>query len=49
MEAGAVKFFKHFGVVFRGLLKLGLIRWAGACKRAKGHFSRGGSLYTLNK
>lgn len=38
---------RHFGVVFRMLLKRGVIRWAGSCKRVKGHASRGGSLYAL--
>jgi len=36
---------RHFGVVFRALIRGGLIRWAGECKRTKGHASRGGSLY----
>lgn len=38
---------RHFGAVFRRLLKDGAIRWAGSCKRIKGHASRGGSLYEL--
>lgn len=38
---------RHFGVVFRMLLKRDVIRWAGSCKRVKGHASRGGSLYAL--
>lgn len=38
---------RHFGVVFRMMLKRGVIRWAGSCKRSKGHSSRGGSLYAL--
>lgn len=38
---------RHFGVVFRTLLKRGLVRWAGDCRRTKGHATRGGSLYTL--
>ena len=40
---------RHFGLVFRTMLKRGLICWAGACKRAKGHASRGGSLYRLSR
>jgi len=36
---------RHFGVVFRSLIRAGSIRWAGECKRSKGHASRGGSLY----
>jgi len=39
---------RHFGVVFRALIRDGLIRWAGECKRTKGHASRGGSLYRLS-
>lgn len=38
---------RHFGVVTRTLLRRGVIRWAGACVRTKGHASRGGSLYEL--
>lgn len=38
---------RHFGVVFRSLIRRGLIRWAGECRRVKGHASRGGSLYCL--
>ena len=36
---------RHFGAVFRSLIRLGLIRWAGDARRVKGHASRGGSLY----
>lgn len=36
---------RHFGSVFRSLIRLGLIRWAGDARRVKGHASRGGSLY----
>lgn len=36
---------RHMGVVFRSLLKRGLIRWAGECARRKGHGVRGGSRY----
>ena len=38
---------RHFGVVFRTLIKRGLIRWAGECRRTKGHAARGGALYSL--
>lgn len=38
---------RHFGVVFRTLLKRGVIEWAGEARRARGHGSRGGSLYRL--
>ncbi len=38
---------RHIGCVFRTLLKRGVIRWVGPCKRVKGHASRGGSLYAL--
>lgn len=38
---------RHFGAVFRSLIRRGLIRWAGECRRVKGHASRGGSLYCL--
>lgn len=38
---------RHFGAVTRRLLSRGLIRWAGPCKRTKGHATRGGSLYEL--
>lgn len=38
---------RHFGPVFRRLLSAGSIRWAGACRRAKGHASRGGALYEV--
>lgn len=36
---------RHFGAVFRSLIRLGLIRWAGDARRVRGHGSRGGSLY----
>jgi hypothetical protein len=38
---------RHFGAVFRSLLRQGLMYWAGPCKRVKGHASRGGSRYAL--
>lgn len=38
---------RHFGAVFRSLIRNGLIRWAGDCRRVKGHASRGGALYCL--
>ena len=39
---------KHFGHVLRTLQKPGgPIRWAGECRRTKGHATRGGSLYEL--
>ena len=38
---------RHFGAVFQRLIRDGAIRWAGPCKRIKGHASRGGSLYEL--
>ena len=38
---------RHFGVVFRTMIRRGLIRWAGECRRVKGHASRGGSLYSM--
>ncbi len=38
---------RHFGVVFRTLLKRGVIRWAGEARRVRGHGSRGGSRYAL--
>lgn len=38
---------RHFGAVFQGLLRRGVIVWAGSCRRNKGHASRGGSLYDL--
>lgn len=38
---------RHFGAVFQRLIRDGAIRWAGSCKRIKGHASRGGSLYEL--
>lgn len=36
---------RHFGVVFQRLIRRNQIRWAGECRRVKGHASRGGSLY----
>lgn len=36
---------KHFGVPLQRLLRQGLIRWAGSCRRTKGNLSRGGSVY----
>ena len=36
---------RHFGAVFRRLQAGKLIRWAGECRRTKGHATRGGSLY----
>lgn len=40
---------RHFGVVYRTLLREGVIYWAGPCRRAKGHASHGGSLYALER
>ena len=40
---------RHMGVVFRSLLKAGMIRWAGEAKRTKGHASRGGNRYAINQ
>lgn len=36
---------RHFGVVFQRLIRKNQIRWAGECRRVKGHASRGGSIY----
>lgn len=38
---------RHFGPVFRTLIRRGLIKWWGDARRVKGHASRGGSLYIL--
>ena len=38
---------RHFGPVFRTLIRRGLIKWLGDARRVKGHASRGGSLYVL--
>jgi len=38
---------RHFGAVFQRLIRDGAIRWAGPCRRTKGHAARGGSLYEL--
>ena len=38
---------RHFGCVYRALLKRQAIRRAGECPRMKGHASLGGSLYAL--
>lgn len=38
---------RHFGIVYRTLLKDGLICWQGNARRVKGHGSHGGALYAL--
>lgn len=38
---------RHFGPVFRTLIRRGPIKWCGDARRVKGHGSRGGSLYVL--
>ena len=38
---------RHFGVVFRRLLKEGKIIKVGNCNRARGHATSGGSVYSL--
>ena len=40
---------RHFGAVYRNLLREGVIYWAGPCRRAKGHASHGGSMYALER
>lgn len=40
---------RHFGCVFRALLRSGSIVWVASCRRSKGHASRGGSVYGLGK
>lgn len=38
---------RAFGAVYATAARRGLIRWAGSCKRFKGHGTRGGSLWEL--
>lgn len=38
---------RAFGTVYATAARRGLIRWAGSCKRFKGHGTRGGSLWEL--